>query len=188
MKSILTAVFIIVCACTAQAQFVENFDDGDLLGWTGTDPDYVVNASTQLQLNGDCDLGGTGYLTFPVATMDSAVWTFFVDLDFDPSSANHTRVYLQSNTPVLTGDIYGYFVRIGEDGTSDRVELWRSNGASASIVIEGTSDMSISPTAGVKVVRTNDAEWQLYVDPTGGTDYVLEGTAVDDEYFDQIPK
>lgn len=182
MKSILTAVFLIVCACTAQAQFVENFDDGDLLGWTGTDTDYVVNASTRLQLNGDCALGGTGYLTFPVATMDSAVWTFFVDLDFDPSSANHTRVYLQCNTPVLTGDIYGYFVRIGEDGTSDRVELWRSNGASASIVIEGTSDMSVSPTAGVKVVRTNDAEWQLYVDPTGGTDYVLEGTAVDDEY------
>ncbi|MBK7443058.1 MAG: hypothetical protein IPI65_16560 [Bacteroidetes bacterium] len=42
--------------------------------------------------------------------------------------------------------------------------------------------MSVSPTAGVKVVRTNDAEWQLYVDPIGGTDYVLEGSAVDDEY------
>lgn len=183
MKNILFTIIILFSLAKTQAQFVENFDDGDFAGWVGTDTDYVVNASTQLQLNGDCDLGGTAWLTYPAATLDSAVWTFFIDLDFDPSSANHTRVYLQSNTGDLSGDIYGYFVRVGEDGTSDRVELWRSNGATASIVIEGTSDMSLSPTVGVKVVRTDDAEWQLYVDPTGGTDYVLEGTDVDDTYL-----
>ncbi|MBL0278923.1 MAG: lamin tail domain-containing protein [Bacteroidetes bacterium] len=182
MKSILTAIGVLLCVVTARAQFIENFDDGDFAGWTGIDTGYIVNASNQLQLHGNCSTGGTEYLSYPLATLDSAVWSFYVDLQFDPSSANHTRIFLQSNTPVLNGDVYGYFVRIGEDGLTDRVELWRSNGATASLMIEGTSDMSLSPTVGVKVVRTNDAEWQLYVDPTGGTDYVLEGTDVDDTY------
>lgn len=182
MKSLLTAAILLATMCTANAQFVENFNDGDFAGWAGTDTDYVVNGASRLQLNGDCAIGGLGYLSYPAATLDAATWTFYVDLDFDPSSANHTRVFLQSNTPVLSGDVYGYFVRIGVDGTADKVELWRSNGASASLVIEGTSPMSVSPTAGIKVVRTTDAEWQLYVDPTGGTDYVLEGTQIDDTY------
>ena len=182
MKSILTIISVYLCITASYGQFIENFDDGDFAGWSGMDTDYVVNASTQLQLNGDCASGGTAYLTYPAATLDAAMWTFFVDLDFDPSSANHARVFLQSNSPNLLGDVYGYFVRIGEDGTSDKVELWRNNGATASVVIEGIADMSISPTAGVKVVRTAAAEWQLFVDPTGGTDYVLEGTATDNTY------
>ncbi len=182
MKNILTIIAIILCITASYGQFIENFDDGDFAGWSGMDTDYVVNASTQLQLNGDCAIGGTAYLTYPAATLDAATWTFFVDLDFDPSSANHSRVFLQSNSPNLLGDVYGYFVRIGEDGTTDKVELWRSNGATASIVIEGISDMALSPTVGVKVIRTAEAEWQLYVDPTGGTDYVLEGTNIDDTY------
>ncbi|HRF76429.1 MAG TPA: hypothetical protein PLB46_07650, partial [Chitinophagales bacterium] len=71
MKSILTAIGVLLCVVTARAQFIENFDDGDFAGWTGIDTGYIVNASNQLQLHGNCSTGGIEYLSYPLATLDS---------------------------------------------------------------------------------------------------------------------
>lgn len=162
--------------------FLDDFNDGDLTGWTGTPEFFIANGSGELQLNGDCVAGGDHYLSQPLPTLGAAEWSFQVHLDFDPSAANHTRIFLQSDVPDLSGDVYGYFVRVGEDGAADAVKIWRSNGASSSVLVTGITSVATSPMVGIKVVRTIDNEWQLYVDPDGGTDYVFEGSQVDDTY------
>ncbi|HNE45354.1 MAG TPA: lamin tail domain-containing protein [Chitinophagales bacterium] len=183
MKSIYTLCLVMLACAVGQAQsFFDDFNDADISDWGGTPEYFIANGTGELQLNGDCAAGGDHYISQALPTLDSAVWSFQVHLDFDPSNSNHTRVFLQSDIADLSGDVYGYFVRVGEDGTGDVVKLWRSNGASASVVITGTSPVAFSPVVGVKVVRTADAEWQLYVDADGGTDYVLEGTDIDDTY------
>lgn len=183
LKPIYTLLLLLMCLAGAHAQsFLDDFNDGDLAGWGGTPEFFVANASGELQLNGDCAAGGDHYISQNLPTLDAAEWSFQVRLDFDPSASNHTRIFLQSDVPDLSGDVYGYFVRVGEDGTGDVVKLWRSNGASASVVITGVSSVATAPNVGIKVVRTVDAEWQLWVDADGGTDYVLEGSDVDDTY------
>ncbi len=169
-----------------QAQtFSEDFSDGEFLldpAWTGNTDSFIVNPSFQLQLQGDCSAGGTNYVATEVATKDSAVWEFFVDLDFDPSSTNYARVYLQSDQENLAGGLNGYFVKLGDEGTSDVIHLCRQDGLTYSIICDGITSIALSPTLGVKVVRTNDAEWQLYLDPTGGTSYTFENAVTDAVY------
>lgn len=181
-KSLFAALLVLSAFAGKSQSFLDEFNDGDLAGWGGTPEFFVANASGELQLNGDCAAGGDHYISQNLPTLDAAEWSFQVRLDFDPSAANHTRIFLQSDVPDLSGEVFGYFIRIGEDGAGDVVKLWRSNGASAAAIITGTSSVATTPQVGIKVVRTADAEWQLWVDADGGTDYVLEGTDVDDTY------
>lgn len=89
---------------------------------------------------------------------------------------------MQSNSADLNGALNGYYVRIGgESGSTDAVEIYKQEGTTSTLVLRGIDgNAAVSPHLGIKVIRTNSAEWNLYVDVSGGTDYVLEGTAIDD--------
>jgi hypothetical protein len=185
MRTLLISIIICLTAPAYTQTFSENFDDGEFLldpAWQGETDSFLVNASFQLQLQGDCISGGTNYVSTAVATKDSAVWEFFVDLQFDPSATNYTRVYLQSDQQDLGGNLNGYFIKIGEDGTGDVIHLYRQNGLAFVLICDGITNIATSPTLGIKVVRTFDAEWQLYLDATGGTSYTFETAATDTVY------
>jgi len=182
MKSILLTTLLLLTATITRAQFSDNFDDGNIDDWGGDISSFIANGTGQLQLMGDCDSGDTNYISSAVATHDSAVWEFFVDLDFDPSAANHARIYLQSNNADLIGLLNGYFVKIGEDGSGDVVHVCRQDGLTVVPVCDGITNVAVSPTLGIKVVRTEAAVWELYLDPAGGTSYVFESAATDATY------
>ncbi len=182
MKNVFLLNTCIFLANICYGQFSDNFDDGDFAGWSGDVDSFIVDAAFQLQLQGDCVAGGDNYLSVPVSTHDSAVWEFFVDLDFDPSTFNHTKIYLQSDNPNLLGEINGYYIRIGKDGTSDVAELYRQTGLTTNLILSGTINLSVAPKVGIKVVRTDAAEWQLNVDASGGTSYIYEGSIIDATY------
>lgn len=162
--------------------FLDEFGDGDIADWTGNPEFFIANPEGELQLNGDCVAGGDHYIVQALPTLDAAEWSFQVQLDFDPSNANHTRIYLQSDIPELTGEPHGYFVRVGVDGSGDVVELWRASGATSNLVIAGTISVSTTPQVGIRVTRSEDALWELWVDGDGGTDYILDGSNTDDTY------
>ncbi len=187
MKNLYTIACILVVLfsiTTARGQFTDNFDDGNFTDplWEGNTSSFIVNGSLQLQLQGDCAAGGENYLSTAVATHDSAVWEFFVNLDFSPSSSNYSRVYLQSTNADLMGSLNGYFLKIGEDGTDDVVRLFRQDGLTLTDICDGTTNISSGVLLGIKVVRTVAGEWQLYIDPTGGTTYALENSVTDITY------
>jgi len=164
-------------------QFSDNFSDGDFTdnpSWEGNTTKFeVFNEELHLQ---DALNESPAYLSTTVATKDSTIWEFYFRLDFDPSTNNQAKVYLASDVADLTGDLNGYYVKLGGvSNTVDRIQLFKQTGDNDELLVEGAeSDAGISPTARVQVKRTDSGVWSLGYDLAGGTDYTFYGGDVTD--------
>lgn len=181
MKKIFSFLFFL-CCLSANAQFVDDFSDGDFSSnpvWSGDIGNFIIN-SGELQSD-DLGVTGSSYLVASAPTKDSSSWEFYIKLDFAPSTSNYAKVYLAASESDLTGSLDGYYVRVGESGSTDALKLYRQNGTSSTLLITGTSGAVASQPAlaRVKVTRSNTGDWEMFADYTGGTAYTLEGTAND---------
>lgn len=173
--SFLSAVF---------SQITEGFDDGNFTTnptWTGTDTNFTVNTSLQLQLN-DASSAATSYLSTINTSIDSTEWQFYVKLSFSPSSQNYARVYLVADQADLSSSsLNGYFLQLGESGSADAVDLYRKNGSTETLLISGIDGhvANSTNTLRIKVSRSNNGLWKLYSDTLGGTNFLVEGSATD---------
>ncbi len=168
------------------AQVSDDFSDGDFTNdpvWTGTDLDFLVNASKQLQLNDNAAATALLSTQFAVLSLDSIEWHAFVKMGFDPSSSNFGRFYLTSNSADLSGSLNGYYLQFGEAGSNDAVRLFRQSGSISTLVCSATTAaIATSFTIRVKVTRKLGGNWSLFIDYNGGENYVLESTGVDNSY------
>jgi len=168
---------------SSQLQLFDDFSDGNFSQnppWRGDTGDYRVNANLELQL--DADTVAPRYLSTASTIMVDAAWQFDLRLDFNPSSQNLAQVYLASEDSVLSGAVNGYYVLIG--GSDDEVSLFRQDGNSERPLVRSGADLvDTDPVElSVRVLRSADARWGLYVN-TGAPDrFVLMGTAVDSAY------
>ena len=184
MRAFFIAMLLMVTS--AYAQVTDNFSDGDFTAnpaWTGDGAEFIVNASQQLQLNNT--LAGASYLSFPnaLASLDNTEWHFYISQTFAPSSSNYGRVYLVSDQANLEGSLNGYYLQFGEAGTTDAVELFRQTGLTSTSVCRGTNaQIAASFAIGIKVTRDASGNWSLFVDPAGGTAYVLQANGTDNTY------
>lgn len=102
----------------------------------------------------------------------NAEFSCTVKMDYTPSSVNYVKVYLLSDSPDLTGELEGYYLRIGY---SDKTfSLYRQEGldvfklASAE---EGLLD-SPAPEFSFRVCREGESNWTFeYRDEKAGVDY-----------------
>jgi hypothetical protein len=177
--------FLLLLPFSAFAQFQDNFSDGNFdqnPQWLGVTADFVVNANNQLQLNAAAS--GTSQLYVNAPTADSTVWEFYLKLDFSPSTSNQLKVYLSSDNADFSTSLNGYFIQIGESGSDDAIELRRQNGTSSTVLIRGTDAAvgSEPAIARVRVVRDENYNWSLFADYSGGTNFVLQGSAVDNTF------
>src|SRR5690606_35682498 len=86
----------------AFSQLIDNFSDKDLSTnpvWLGDHGDFITNENLQLQL----DAGGAGesFLVTSSSAIENASWEFFIALDFNPSSQNFAKIYLNSSSENL---------------------------------------------------------------------------------------
>ncbi len=184
MKNIFLGLVLIMLNFSLNAQFEDNFDDNSFPNdpdWFGNTDIYIVNAQNELQLM-DIDAGESSVYTL-APTADSTVWEFFFRLEFAPSASNFLRVYLNSNNPDFDGELQGYYLQIGQSGSDDSIELRRQDGTGSTIILSGTTGaVATDPAVRVRVSRDATANWQLWADYTGGTDFQLEGNVVDATY------
>jgi hypothetical protein len=172
---ILTSVFY--------AQVSDNFTDGDFTqnpAWQGTNADFTVNASGELQLNSLA--AATSYLSIPhlLANLNDKEWQIKVRQTFAPSSSNYGRVYLTSDNTNLSLCQNGYYLQFGETGSTDAIRLFNlTNGVSTQICAGPDGQISSTCNASVKVKRSASGIWTLYADMAGGTNYTLLGTGND---------
>ena len=170
------------------SQITENFSDGNFTQnpvWQGTMDSFVINNMGQLQSNGAKLAKQTLYLSTANTLNLSASWEFFVQLNFNPTTTNFTRIYLSSDQADLTGSLNGYFVQIGETGANDGFNLYRQNGKSTSKIIAGPKKARPNPNllkARIKVTRDTNGNWELFSDVLGGTQYNLEGSVLDKSF------
>lgn len=166
------------------AQVVDDFSDGNFTSnpaWVGSNSLFNVNSSKQLQTS----LGSTAQ-SVSLATSNllalNAKYEFFVQINFDPSASNQAKIYLIADNQDLNAPLNGYFVQIGESGSTDSYDLYRQSGTTVTKIIDGQAKTRVDVNtllARVKITRNDVGKWELYTDITGGTNYVLEGSATD---------
>ncbi len=184
MKFYLT-ILLFVVNLLSFAQFTDDFTDGDFTSapvWSGQSANFEVDGLNQLHLNAPA-VTDTSYLSLSSGSIDNAVWEFYVELDFNPSSSNLARIYLVSDNADLKGSLNGYFVLVGS--SDDEVSLYRQDGLATTKIIDGVDGTVGVSLVTVRIQVTRDAvgNWELLADNTGGTTYVSEGTIFDNTYI-----
>jgi len=187
--------FLLCCSLllsNLHAQFQDNFSDGNFSSnptWTGNADRFLVNAAGELQLNDSMPVAtNTTYLVTnaPTSLDDSTTWEFYVRLEFATSTTNFARVYLAANQADLSGNVTGYFLKIGgATGSTDAIELYRQDGVNTTLLLSGTaSAVGGDPViARLRVTRSTTGEWTLFADYQGGTNFKREGSVLDTAYY-----
>jgi hypothetical protein len=171
----------------ASAQFTENFSDGAFTGadrsvnWSGDVDSFMVNSDKQLQLNTSKKEVIKAQLRTPSSLVSNGEWTFSVKMGFNPSADNYVRMYLVSDEADLTGELNGYFVRIGGD-SKDFISLHQATkGKTNATVIKGAEKRfgelkAVDVT--IRVTWDHVGNVSLYSQLAGESDFTLEGTKV----------
>ena len=162
--------FLFICSF-AYAQVTDDFSDGDFINnpiWTGSTDDFVVNTNQEVQLNNT--IASTSYLSTPhnMSTLDNQEWRVWTKQSFSPSSGNNGRIYLTSDNADLTNTLNGYYIQLGESGSSDALRLFKMEAGSSTLLCSGTDgQIASSFEVSIKVIRSEFGEWALYADFTG---------------------
>lgn len=182
MKNILLFVGILT-KLFVFGQLTDDFSDGDFTSnpsWTGTSTDFTVNGSFQLQLNNS--VAATSYLSTAhgLADLNNKEWKVWTRQSFAPSGSNFGRIYLTASNADLSTDPDGFYLQLGEAGSTDAVRLFKCvSGVHTELLAGPTGQIAASFIVGLRVVRDASANWSLYIDPSGGTSFTLAGTAND---------
>ena len=126
----------------AFAQLSEDFSDGEMVhqpAWMGDTGRFMVNNSFQLQSK-SFYRSDTAYLSTSSSYNQNAVWEFYVQMNFDPSTGNLFRYYFISDNQFLNQSLNGYYLQIGESGSSDSYDLFRQTNNSSTKIIDVTGD------------------------------------------------
>ena len=162
------------------SQLTENFTDGDFNNnpkWTGDTLEFIVNSDFKLQLDAPSNTD-TSYLCVETGTLNfnaDISWEFYIKLDFSPSNNNNVRYYLTSNNNNLKGYLEGYFIRVGENGSLDKLKLYRQDGLNTTLL--GSSihtSFGVNPEFRVRVNRDINGNWEVLSDSTGGNNFIYE--------------
>lgn len=178
-------VILVGASSLCYGQVTDNFSDGDFTlspTWTGDGADFIINATPEQRLQLNAAGAGDSYLStnFVSTSLDSVEWSFYIRQSFAPSGSNYGRVYLASDQVDVTGPVNGYYLQFGEAGALDQVELFRQTGVASASVLRGTT-LIASPSfeISVKVKRDALGNWELFIDPLAGTNYVSEATGTE---------
>lgn len=191
MKKILL-ISLLLFSKIAFPQVSDSFNDGDFTqnpAWIGDVNSFLISASKQLQSNGKPLASQTICLATESDYSLNASWQFLVQLNFDPTTTNFTRIYLSSDQQDLKGPLNGYFVQIGETGSTDGFHLYRQSGTSSTRIITGNQKTRLNANvvlAKVKVTRDAAGKWNLYTDISGGSTFNLEGSTVDNTFLTSV--
>jgi hypothetical protein len=174
------SMLLFLAPCYVFPQFSDNFSDGHFQGsrsveWSGDVEKFVVNSDFQLQLNAPTT-GSPAYLKTVSALSANAYWEWWMKYDFNPTSSNYTKVFLCSDSPDLSGDLNGIYIRVGY--TNKNLCLVSQKGKTTKILFEGAVNRLNSASVALRVQAKLDKEgtFSLYSKLDNEPEYVLEGT------------
>jgi hypothetical protein len=106
-------------------------------------------------------------------------------MSFAPSNNNFAQVYLTSDKSDLKEPLNGYYLRFGENGANDAIELYRQEGTTKKLICRGTDGaVAASFSARVKVTCDANNRWTLFADMTGGTAFQEIASDEDTPFFE----
>lgn len=177
-------ILLLLFPLSLAAQVTDDFADGDFTNnptWSGCDTSFKVNASFQLQLN--ASTAGTSWLSTPISESHDTEWRFWIREAFSPSANNFTDVFLCTDNSNPTQATQGYFLRFGESGSSDAIELFRKDGSTVLSICRGTeATIATSFAVAVKVICDSMGNWTLQTCYDNSGVYGVEAQGHDDTY------
>jgi hypothetical protein len=184
MRKILLFVGVLFICSNTWAQFTEKFTDSDFIShptWTGDTALFRVNTALQLQLNASGE--GIAALCASNALLPDMEWNVWAKLSFAPSDNNLARIYLSSDQANLKGPLNGYYLKLGETGSADAIELIRQSGNSHTVICRGSEGLLAASFAiRIRVTREAGGLWNVYADPLGGIYYQFQASGTDNTY------
>jgi len=184
MRKFLLFISLTLSCGYISAQFTDTFADGNFTGnpaWTGDASLYKVNTAFQLQLNASGE--GSAALSSANALFQDMEWDFWIKLAFAPSDNNLAQVYLSSDQADLKSSLNGYYLKFGETGANDAIELVKQSGNIHTVICRGTDGLLAAAFAiRVKVIRSAGGIWKVYADPVGGVNYQLQASGTDNTF------
>lgn len=182
--------FLFLAALPCRSQFTDDFSDDDFgsaPAWkssneSGKGVDFqVVNG--ELQSNGPAATAKVWLSNdkVPDITQQNVTWVFKARYGSSPSSSNNTEIYLTSNSADLTATAEGYFVRLGESGSDDGIDLYKT-GSAIPLIADPSPSVASGFNVNIRVTRDTGGKWTLEADTSGGLAYKVIGTANDHEF------
>ncbi|MBL4862501.1 MAG: lamin tail domain-containing protein, partial [Crocinitomicaceae bacterium] len=107
-------------------------------------------------------------------------WKVWTKQSFSPSGGNFGRIYLTASASDLSSDPDGFYLQLGEAGSTDAVRLFKViSGVHTEILAATPGQIATSFAIGIRIVRDNANNWSMYIDDAGGENYTLAGTVND---------
>lgn len=181
--SFLLAFTFTFASFNINAQWEDDFNDGNLHqnpSWYGDTSHFVINEE-QLELN--AENAGTSFLYAKYDLISALVieWKFDVNLEFSPSQNNGFRYILFSSDSLYwsTNGLENslcYYLKIGEIGAMDAVELYRKDSSQADPVLlcRGLDELVSSTFHRKYSVVYNDGTWTIKSALFNSPYYILE--------------
>jgi hypothetical protein len=165
-------------------QLTDNFSDNDFSNsptWNGDESKFLI-LNSELRLQAPAVIS-TAYLSTTSYAINNANWEFFLQMDFNPSSSNFSKIYLVADQSNFSTALNGYFIKVGN--TSDEVSLYRQTGTTELKIIDGLDGrLNVNPVkVKIKVMRDDSGNWQLFSDVGFTGSYTLEGTVADNTHL-----
>lgn len=185
-KPIIIFLYLLYTIHTS-AQVHEDFSDNNLNNnptWMGQVDSFIVNASSQLQLN--ATVAGTSYLSTSAQLMNGKTeWRVRVKHAFSGSNNNYTKFYVVSNNANLTDTtLQGYYLRFGENGNADALRFYKQNGNQHELLFSGKdSAIANSFSLQFKLIYSDSGYWHLYTAYTDENMYMPEYLYNDTSFF-----
>ncbi|MDH8701239.1 hypothetical protein M2138_000578 [Dysgonomonadaceae bacterium PH5-43] len=185
MKKSLLLGFVLQITIAVYPQFKDNFDDGlfhssmRTVNWNGDISDFIVNDYGQLQLDSDVENSPVQLRTVSKSTKNTS-WSFFMELEFTPSSSNYARVYLMSEQEDLLDKPNGYFIRLGHTDKNICLMQSQSDKNNKTLIKGEKNRLNVAYYIGIDIKATldNAGNFNLYSKFYDEDEYVLEGSCV----------
>ena len=175
-------------SAVAQIQFADDFSDGNFTAnptWQGDAARFVINSQQELQTAGP-NSTDTAYLSTAGSMVAGNIteWRFYVKMSFAPSNNNYLKVFLAADQSNLEGPMQGYFLRMGENGSNDNIKLYKQDGSTETLLIDGSSTGLVSSSFNlfIKVTRSATGQWEILQTDDLANSYLSEGTVTDNSF------
>jgi hypothetical protein len=175
---------LLLCTKLAFGQLRDNFDDGNFTvnpAWKGQSSQFNITNDKKLKTSLSAVSQAVSMCTENVLALN-VKWEFSVQLNFDPSTTNLTRIYLIADKEELNGSLKGYFMQIGESGSVDSYDLYKQSGNSITKIIDCPAKNRVNInylSTKIRVTRDDFGKWEVYSVMGEGSKYTLDGSVID---------
>lgn len=154
---------LLCCLCVSPllAQLQDSFTDGDLKNptWQGDTIDFKVNDDFRLQLDAP-PISGISRIFIENHAITDASFKFYTRMDFNPSSQNYLRIYLQAQDSLFDNQSE-VFLQLG--ASQDKIQLFQHSGEGTELLTEsviGLLDQS-EVELWFQINRGEGAVWEI---------------------------